>query len=102
MLVWTTAASKLMKMCQARAPPATNLVDIFGIPTNMLSKTFLPTNYNQTNECFHWWLGLCDSHFCQLHHSPAPMAGMDNPSFGKVSAILDNNKPPNVEGGAGR
>jgi hypothetical protein len=102
MSVWTAKAGKLLKMCQARYPTARQLKDIFGVPPNMLSKTFLPVKYNQGNKCFHWWLGLCENPNCHLCHSTPPMAGMDNPSFGKVAAILNDYKPPNMEGGVGR
>jgi hypothetical protein len=73
-------------------------IGIFGVPANMLSKTFLPAKYNQGNKCFHWWLGLCEHPNCHLHHSAALVAGTDDPSFGKVAAILNNYKAPKCRG----
>jgi hypothetical protein len=75
---------------------------IFAITSNKLSQSFLLAKYNNGKECFCWWLGICDKPACKLHHSEAPMVGTDDPLFGKVVAILNNYKPPNMEGGAGR
>jgi hypothetical protein len=101
MSVWTTEASKLLKTCQAKYPTARRIKAIINVLANMLAKTFLPAKYNQGNKCFCWWLGVCDNLECCLCHSTAPVAGMDDPLFGKVAAILNNYKPPNMEGGVG-
>jgi hypothetical protein len=81
---------------------ATHLKDIFGVAPDKPSQTFLPAKYKSNKECFHWWLGVCDRQACSFHHCNAPMAGMDDPLFGKVAAVLNNYKPPNMEGGVGR